>query len=327
MLRASLLSLLALGVVAQVPAKPASKTKTKAKAEQKVAASPVLARVGGQTITEDDFQSAFRLLGQQEQMQVLMIQGGKDEFVKRMAESKLLAVKAQRLGLDKTPAYIQGLNRAKDDLLAHEYLTKESERLQKQLVLAEGAVKAYYDKHPERFKQPELVSVRHILVTVKQAEGQPGLSDEEAKARVAKVQEELKAGAKFEDLAKKYSDDPGSKDNGGLYADADPAGWVPEFGAAARKQPMGQVGEPVKTQYGYHLMKVEDRKPGRQLPFEEAKAQAEKGAQQERQMEVWNGLMDGLRKEIPFELVKPAAPKAAAAEAPMPAAAPKEGAN
>ena len=287
----------------------------------------MLARVGGQTITEDDFQSAFRLLGQQEQMQVLMIQGGKDEFVKRMAESKLLAVKAQRLGLDKTPAYIQGLNRAKDDLLAHEFLTKESDRLQKQLVLAEGAVKAYYDKHPERFKQPELVSVRHILVTVKQAEGQPGFSDEEAKARVAKVQEELKAGAKFEDLAKKYSDDPGSKDNGGLYADADPAGWVPEFGAAARKQPLGQVGEPVKTQYGYHLMKVEDRKPGRQLPFEEAKAQAEKGAQQERQMEVWNGLMDGLRKEIPFELVKPAAPKAAAAEAPMPAAAPKEGAN
>ncbi len=335
MLRASLLSLLALGVVAQVPAKPAPKTKAKAKAEQKVSASPVLARVGGQTITEDDFQSAFRLLGQQEQMQVLMIQGGKDEFVKRMAESKLLAVKAQRLGLDKTPAYIQGLSRAKDDLLAREFLTKESEGLQKKLVLAEGDTKSYYDKHKDRFMQPELVSVRHILVTVKQGEGQPGLSDEEAKARVAKVQEELKAGAKFEDLAKKYSDDPGSKDNGGLYADADPAGWVPEFGAAARKQPVGQVGEPVKTQYGYHLMKVEDRKPSRQLPFEEAKAQAEKGAQQERQMEVWNGLMDGLRKEIPFELVKPAAPKVAAPapapapapEAPKPAAAPKGGAN
>ena len=335
MLRASLLSLLALGVVAQVPAKPAPKTKAKAKAEQKVSASPVLARVGGQTITEDDFQSAFRLLGQQEQMQVLMIQGGKDEFVKRMAESKLLAVKAQRLGLDKTPAYIQGLSRAKDDLLAREFLTKESEGLQKKLVLAEGDTKSYYDKHKDRFMQPELVSVRHILVTVKQGEGQPGLSDEEAKARVAKVQEELKAGAKFEDLAKKYSDDPGSKDNGGLYADADPAGWVPEFGAAARKQPVGQVGEPVKTQYGYHLMKVEDRKPSRQLPFEDAKAQAEKGAQQERQMEVWNGLMDGLRKEIPFELVKPAAPKVAAPapapapapEAPKPAAAPKGGAN
>ena len=91
----------------------------------------------------------------------------------------------------------------------------------------------------------------------------------------------------------------------------------------------------MKTQYGYHLMKVEDRKPSRQLPFEEAKAQAEKGAQQERQMEVWNGLMDGLRKEIPFELVKPAAPKVAAPapapapapEAPKPAAAPKGGAN
>ena len=132
-------------------------------------------------------------------------------------------------------------------------------------------MKAYYDKHPDRFKQPDLVSVRHILVTVKQGEGKQGLSEVEAKARIAKIQAELKKGAKFEALAKKYSDDPGSKENGGLYADADPSGWVPEFGAAARTQPVGKVGAPVKTTYGYHLIKVESRKPSRQVPFEEAK--------------------------------------------------------
>jgi peptidyl-prolyl cis-trans isomerase C len=287
----------------------------------------ILAKVGGEAITQADFDSAFRLLGQQEQMQVLMIQGGKEEFIKRMAESKLLSVKAKRLDLDKTPGYVRALDRAKDDLLAREFLTRESEGLQKKLALAEGDAKAYYDKHLDQFKQPELVSVRHILVNVKSEASAPGLSDKEAKAKVAKIQAELKKGAKFEDLAKKYSDDPGSKDNGGLYADADPSRWVPEFGAAARTQPLKQVGAPVKTQYGYHLMKVEGRKPGRQLPFEEAKAQAEKTALQERQMQVWNDLMDGLRKEIPFELVKPAAPAPAPApEAPKPAA-PKGGGN
>ena len=320
MLRASLISLIALGVAAQEPAKtpapaPVSVPGTAPTPVTEPAPAPkpeelVLAKVGDEVVTEADFQAAFRLLGQQEQMQVLMVQGGKDEFVKRMAESKLLSVKARRMDLDKTPGYQRALDRAKDDLLAREYLAKEGATLQKKLVVDEAAVKAFYDKHPDRFKQPELVSVRHILVTVKQGEGKQGLSDADAKGRIAKIQAELKKGAKFEALATKYSDDPGSKEKGGLYADADPSGWVPEFGAAARTQPVGKVGDPVKTAYGYHLIKVESRKPARQVPFEEAKGPAEKMAQQERQAFVWNELMDGLRKEIPFELIKPApAPK------------------
>jgi peptidyl-prolyl cis-trans isomerase C len=311
MLRASLISLLALGVAAQeaapaTPVVPAAPAAASAPKPEEV----VLAKVGGEAITEADFQAAFRLLGQQEQMQILMIQGGKDEFIKRMAESKLLSVKAKRMELDKTPSYQRALDRTKDDLLAREFLAKEGEVLQKKLVVAEADVKAYFDKHPERFKQPDLVSVRHILVSVKQGENPQGLSEADAKKRLAKIQAEIKKGAKFEDLAKKYSDDPGSKENGGLYADADPSAWVPEFGTAARTQPIGKVGAPVKTQFGYHLVKVEARKPARQIPFEEAKAASEKMATQERQAKVWNELMDDLRKEIPFELVKPVVPKA-----------------
>ena len=320
MLRASLLSLISLGVVAQEPAKVQAPPPVTLPAPTPIAAPKpedvVLAKVGSETITEADFQSAFRLLGQQEQMQVLMVQGGKDEFVKRMAESKLLSVQAKRLDLDKTPGYLRALERAKDDLLAREFLVKESEALQKKLAVSEADVKAYYDKHPERFKQPELVSVRHILVAVKQGDSPTGMTDAEAKARIAKIQAELKKGTKFEALAKKYSDDPGSKENGGLYADADPSSWVPEFGAAARTQPVGKVGAPVKTMFGYHLVKVDGRKPGRQVPFEEAKANAEKMAQQDRQAVIWTELMDSLRKEIPFELVKPAPAPAPIVEAP-----------
>jgi len=312
MLRVSLISLIALGVVAQEPAKTIAPATAPVAAAAPKPEDVILAKVDGDLITEGDFQAAFRLLGQQEQMSILMVQGGKDEFVKRMAESKLLSAKAKRLELDKTSSYQRALDRAKDDLLAREFLTKEGEGLQKKLVVSEADVKAYYDRHADKFKQPDLVSVRHILVSVKQGEGQPGISDAEAKARIAKIQAELKKGAKFDALAKKYSDDPGSKENGGLYADADPSGWVPEFGAAARTQTIGKVGAPVKTQFGYHLMKVESRKPSRLVPFEEAKQEAERRAQQERQSVVWNELMDGLRKEIPFEVIKPApAPKVA----------------
>jgi parvulin-like peptidyl-prolyl isomerase len=323
MLRASLISLIALGLAAQEPAKASPKPPKPAAAKAKSAAEVkpvVLAQVGNERVTEADFQSAFRLLGQQEQMQVLMVQGGKEEFVKRMAESKLLAVKAQRLGLDKTPGFQTALRRAKDDLLAREFLVKEGESLKKRLLVDEADVKAFYAGHPERFKQPELASVRHILVAVKQdPKAEVGHTDEEAKALVATIQAELKAGAKFEDLAKKYTDDPGSKENGGLYADADTTTWVPEFGAAARTQPIGEVGAPVKTMYGYHLIKVEGRKPARQVPFEEAKGPAEKMAQQDRQAKVWTELMDGLRKEIPFKLMLPA-PAPAPAPAPVPVA-------
>jgi peptidyl-prolyl cis-trans isomerase C len=283
----------------------------------------VLAKVGGEPITEADFQAAFRLLPQQEQMQILMLQGGKEEFVKRMAESKLLAVKAKRMELDKTPAFQRALDRTKDDLLAREFLAKEGEALQKRLVVSDDEVKAFYEKNKDRFKQPELASVRHILVSVKREGEATGLSEAEAKAKVAKIQAELKKGAKFDALAKKYSDDPGSKENGGLYEDADPSGWAPEFGAAARTQPIGKVGAPVKTQFGYHLIKVEGRKAARQVPFEEAKAVAEQGAQRERQATVWNELMNDLRKEIPFELTAPAPTEKAPAPKVEPKAAPK----
>ena len=331
MLRASLISLLSLGVVAQEPAKaPTPATAPAAVSAPVLASAPgvaapkpedvLLAKVGGEPITEGDFQAAFRLLGQQEQMQVLMVQGGKEEFIKRMAESKLLSVKAKRLELDKTPNFLRALDRTKDDLLAREFLIKEGEALQKKLAVSEADVKTFFTSHPERFNQPELVTVRHILVTVKKAEGQPGLTDAEAKARIAKIQGEIKKGAKFDALAKKYTDDPGSKESGGLYADQDPSGWVPEFGAAARTQTIGKVGAPVKTMFGYHLIKVEGRKPARQIPFEEAKGPAEKMAQQERQATIWNELMDGLRKEIPFEMMKPAP----VPEAPKPAEPAKE---
>lgn len=330
MLRASLISLIALGVVAQEPPKAPAPAAAPAPAVQAPAPKPediVLAKVGGEPITEADFQAAFALLGQQEQMQILMLQGGREEFIKRMAESKLLAVKAKRLELDKTPSYLRALDRTKDDLLAREFLAKEGESLQKKLTVGEADVKAFYDKNVERFKQPELASVRHILVSVKQDGEGAGLSEAEARKRIAKIQAELKKGAKFDALAKKYSDDPGSKESGGLYEDADPSKWVPEFRDAARTQPVGKVGAPVKTQYGYHLVKVESRKAARQVPFEEAKAAAEQGAQRERQAAVWNELMDSLRKEIPFEMLKPAPSDPKAPAAPKPAEAPKGGAQ
>jgi peptidyl-prolyl cis-trans isomerase C len=336
MFRMTLLSLTALGLMAQAPVKPAPAAAPAPKAAPAPVPVPkpedkVLARVGGEPITEADFMAAFSMMPQQERMQILMVQGGKEEFIKRMAESKLLSVKAKSMGLDKTPEFQRTLARTKDDLLAREYLTKEGDALKSQLKLSDADVKAYYDTHLDEFKQPNLVSVRHILVAVKRdPKDKTGLTDAEAKKRIAMLQADLQKGAKFDELAKKYSDDPGSKENGGLYADVDPSNWDPAFAKAAETQPIGKVGAPVKSQYGYHLIKVEGRKPARTIPFEEAKAQAQQMAMREKQTQVWDQLMATLKKEIPFELTTPAPsdapqvkPAPAAAAKPAPAPAPK----
>ena len=108
------------------------------------------------------------------------------------------------------------------------------------------------------------VTVRHILVATKTTdettqEEKELRTSEEALARAKEVKAKLEAGGDWAALAKEYSDDPGSKDTGGLYADKKNGSWVEEFKQAAYKQEIGVIGDPVETEYGYHVILVEKR--------------------------------------------------------------------
>ncbi|WP_182300318.1 peptidylprolyl isomerase [Cohnella cholangitidis] len=103
-------------------------------------------------------------------------------------------------------------------------------------------------------------SVRHILISTTNAQtGESIRKDDEALSRAKEVQEKLKAGGDFTALAKEYSDDPGSKDSGGLYADSQLTDFVEPFKKAGAELALNQISDPVKTEYGYHIMKVEAR--------------------------------------------------------------------
>ncbi|QHW32155.1 peptidylprolyl isomerase [Paenibacillus rhizovicinus] len=107
-----------------------------------------------------------------------------------------------------------------------------------------------------------IISVRHILIsTVDPTTGAEKRTGEEALKIAKDVKAQLDAGGDWNVLAKKYSEDDGSKDKGGLYADQQAKGWVQEFKDAANKQEIGKVGDPVQSQFGYHVMKVEKRTP------------------------------------------------------------------
>ena len=105
--------------------------------------------------------------------------------------------------------------------------------------------------------------MQHILISTENR------SDAEAKKRAEEVKKKLDKGGDFSKLAKEYSDDPGSKEQGGLVEGLSDE-FVPEFAKAARTLPLNKLSDPIKTDFGYHVMKVSERK---KLPYKEVKDQ------------------------------------------------------
>lgn len=118
------------------------------------------------------------------------------------------------------------------------------------------AVEDYFvnKRYKENKEDFTVATVSHILILVDDQR-----TDEEARQLAEDVLEQLKAGADFGELAQKYSEDPGSKDNGGTYENVSVALWVPEFKEASLTLPLNEVSDLIKTDYGYHIITVSDR--------------------------------------------------------------------
>ncbi|MBL8239027.1 MAG: peptidyl-prolyl cis-trans isomerase [Bryobacterales bacterium] len=134
--------------------------------------------------------------------------------------------------------------------------------LQASVKVDDAAVQKYYDEHKGEYEE---VKARHILVRFKDSrvplrEGQKELSDAEALAKSQELKKKLDAGGDFAALAKSDSDDTGTGAQGGDLGTFGRGQMVPEFDAAAFKQDVGKVGDPVRSAFGYHLIKVEERK-------------------------------------------------------------------
>lgn len=126
-------------------------------------------------------------------------------------------------------------------------------------------VREYYDQNIERYRIQEQVQARHVLVKT------DSRSDEEALTLIKKVQKEIAEGLDFAEAATKYSEDEGSKTKGGDLGLFERNRMVPPFDQAAFTMEVGQISEPVKTQFGYHIIKKEAHNQGRLRPFDEVK--------------------------------------------------------
>ena len=125
--------------------------------------------------------------------------------------------------------------------------------------VTDDQAKAAYDQKVDNGDESLVrASVRHILIQFKDAQGNTR-SQEDVDKMVKEVEDKLKNGGDFAALAKQYSEDPGSKDNGGLYENEAVTDWVEPFKKAVLQLELDKISEPVKTEYGYHILRVEAR--------------------------------------------------------------------
>ncbi len=184
----------------------------------------------------------------------------RDEVVLR----EMFMQEAEKLGLARSADYKAQMELARQSILIRELFNDYN----KKNPVTDAEIQAEYNKFKAQSAGPEY-HARHILVE----------KEDEAKALIAQI----KAGAKFDELAKKSSKDPGSGANGGDLDWANPSSYVPEFATALTSLKKGEMTEtPVKTQFGYHIIKLEDTREAQFPGLEEVKPRIQQGLGQQR---------------------------------------------
>jgi len=222
----------------------------------------------------------------------------RNAFIDRLAMQLIIAQEAIKNGFDKKPEVMDRMELSRQSILVDAFV----QDYYKNNSITNEMLKAGYEKMKAQASGTEY-KARHILV------------EKEAEAReiIAKLKKNQKA---FEALAKEKSKDSGSKVNGGDLGWFDPRGMVPEFGAAVAALSKGKfTEEPVKTQFGYHVILLEDSRPKPVPTFEQVKDQL---TQQLREQNL-KKLLDEMKAKAKIEIVQTSAPVAPAATEAKPA--------
>ncbi|GKS98655.1 peptidylprolyl isomerase [Acidovorax sp. SUPP3434] len=176
---------------------------------------------------------------------------------------RVMALRAETAGVEKDPEVAAALKIARDKVLSDAYIAKIDKESTPTDAAVEGFARDIYKAKPERFKAGEQVHVKHILIAG---------SDAASRLQIEKIQQELKAGADFDKLAKERSADKGSAEKGGDLGSFERGRMVADFDEAAfALTKPGQLSDIVETQFGFHIIKLEDRTPSRTRPFSEVR--------------------------------------------------------
>ena len=257
----------------------------------------VLAQVDDKTFTSSQLEAMAKTLPPQLQAMLTNNPEIKKELINRWVDITILVKEAEAMGLDKEKDIRLKLDDLRSRILVDALIDK---RITRATSIPEDELKAYYDGHPMEFEQGEQIKARHILIRVDQ-----NVSPEaEAKARetIEMLAKKLKDGASFAVLAEDYSEDPGSKINGGDLGFFGRGQMVKEFEDAAFATKINEVSPPVRTAFGYHLIKVTERKAPGKAPFDEVKKQIETTMLADKNRTALNDLVSELKKKYKVKI-------------------------
>ncbi|OQX95668.1 hypothetical protein B6I21_04215 [candidate division KSB1 bacterium 4572_119] len=242
-----------------------------------------------------------------------------ENITKRFAEQRMLLRNAEAAKIKPTTAEIDSmlnmqferaggekrfLSMIERSGLTVDFVRKDLEKNLKINQYLENALEEKMDITEDELKkiyeQDKTATVRHILF---KTQGKTADEVAEIRSKAEKVLAEAKSGKDFSKLANKHSEDPGSNQKGGIYEDFARGTMVKPFDEASFSLPIGEISDLVETRYGYHIIKVENRKHETR-PFEEVRQEIEDKLQSERRREMVPDFIEELKKEIELTIVE-----------------------
>lgn len=243
----------------------------------------VLARVDGKEITQEELNFMRANLNPQVAQQFIGPEGEK-HLIAELVNQKLLLVDALAQGFDKDPAYLEELDKLKDNLLTQFAVRKVLDSVG----VTDEEAKAFYQNNPELFVTPEQIRASHILVA------------EEDKAN--ELHQELQNGGDFALIAADHSTCPSAAAGGDLNYFSR-GQMVPEFEEAAFALNIGDISAPVKTQFGYHIIKLTDKKEPQTHDFEQVQPNIIQNLTAQKQQEAYMQFLDTLKSKHSVEIL------------------------
>ncbi|MDW7668442.1 MAG: peptidylprolyl isomerase [Bacillota bacterium] len=242
----------------------------------------VLAKVNGRKITENDLEKVLNSLPQQQAMQ-MQGEEGKKRLLNELIAGEMFYLDAVENELDKEEEFQSILKETKENLLQRYAVQKVMEDVD----VKDEEIKETYNQNKDKFMDQEKVSAKHVLV------------DDEDKAK--EIKEEIDNGMDFSDAAAKYSSCPSSK-KGGRLGEFSRGQMVPEFEDVAFSMEEGEISDPVKSQFGYHIIQLDEKIPAKQKTYYEVENQIKQELLQQKQFQVYNDNVQKLKGKYNVEM-------------------------
>ena len=239
----------------------------------------VIAVVAGHKITEEEVTHYIQTLPREQQVYATQPQF-RDYCKEQIIALYVLAEEGKEEKLDESEEFLTQIEKAKQDILAQMVLRN----IMKEVNVTEEEAKAYYEANKHNYQKGATVSAKHILTD----------SEEKCKEILTFIQNGEKT---FEDAAKEFSSCPSSQ-RGGDLGQFGKGQMVKEFEDAAFAANIGEVVGPVKTQFGYHLIKVEKKNEACEAPFEEVKLKVMNEVAQKKREQVYSEKMTKLKEKF-----------------------------